>query len=217
MFSWLLRHRRVTVDPTATLHPPAVPAARDRVLSAAEIKLFWAATEALAEPFAAALQLLLVTGCRLNEIAQLRWEELSDDGRSITIPGSRTKNRLAFVVPLPPLARSIIARQTRDGAFVFSTTGGISPVWLGSKVKGRLDALMGDAKPWRLHDLRRSAATHMAEIGIAPHVVEAVLNHISGFRASVAGTYNRHSYLNEKREALERWEAHLLTIVGGGR
>jgi integrase len=209
MFSWLLRHRRVLANPMVALHPPAVPAARDRVLTTAEIKSFWDATEALKEPFGNVLRLLLLTGCRLNEIAKLRWEELSDDWSSITIPGSRTKNHLPFTIPLPPMARQLIAAQEREGPFVFSTTGGTTPISGWSKTKAKLDSIMDSVPAWRVHDLRRSAATHMAEIGIAPHIVEAVLNHISGFRASVAGTYNRAAYAVEKKEALERWSAHL--------
>ena len=212
LYTWLLRTRRVTVDPTATLHAPAAPPSRDRVLSTVEIKSFWAATDALPQPFGDALKLLLITGCRRDEIAKLRWDELTD-GSSITIPGSRTKNHLAFVIPLPPLARAIIARQTRDGVFVFSTTGGVAPISGWSKAKTKIDNIMGGAVAWVVHDLRRTCATHMAEIGIAPHIVEAALNHISGFRASVAGTYNRAAYAAEKKEALERWEARLQSIV----
>jgi integrase len=119
-------------------------------------------------------------------------------------------------VPLSPLARSIIESQPRTGPFVF-VMNSLVPICLGSRVKDRLDTMMGNPPPWRFHDLRRTAATGMAAIGIAPHVVEAVLNHVSGFRTGVGGTYNRHSYFNEKREALAQWEAHLLTLVGGER
>jgi integrase len=215
MFGWLLRRRRVETNSMLSLHPPAVPKARDRVLSSGEIKLFWAAADALAEPYRGALKLLMLTGCRLNEIARLRWDEVGDDGATLTIGGDRTKNHLAFVVPLPKVARELIGAQPRDGQFVFSTTGGIAPIAVGSKIKVKLDAAMGDVKPWVVHDVRRTAATGMAAIGIAPHVVEAVLNHVSGFKASVAGTYNRHSYLEEKRSALERWADHVASIVSG--
>jgi integrase len=98
---------------------------------------------------------------------------------------------------------------------VFSTTGGITPVSGWSKVKARLDKTMGDVPPWRIHDLRRSAATHMAEIGVMPHIVEALLNHVSGYKASVAGVYNRALYSAEKRAALELWAAQLEGIVSG--
>jgi integrase len=96
---------------------------------------------------------------------------------------------------------------------VFSTDG-LHPVGGWSKIKRRLDTAMA-IPAWRLHDLRRTAATGMAELGIAPHIVEAVLNHISGARASVAGTYNRAAYAAEKQAALERWAAHVTGLVGG--
>jgi integrase len=222
MFSWLQQRRRIEVNPMASLHPPTVPASRDRVLSTNEIVKLWAAIDAsqpgtqFAEPYAAVIKLLLITGCRLNEIARLEWSEVSEDCTTLTIPGSRTKNHLVFIVPLPPLARSLFPTKIMiDEKYVFSTSGGIAPVSIGSKIKGRLDAAMGDVLPWRLHDIRRTVATGMAAIGVPPHVVEAVLNHISGFRASVAGTYNRHSYLTEKKEALERWASHLEGVVSG--
>jgi integrase len=215
LFTWLLRHRRIESNPITNLHPPSAPAARDRVLSDVEVKAFWAAADTLADPFKGVLKLLLITGARLAEIAELRWEEVSEDCSTLTIPGSRIKNRRPYVVPLPSMAQDIVAAQERDGTYVFSTSGGIVPVSIGSKVKGRLDAAMGDVPPWRLHDLRRTAATGMAEIGIPPHVVEAVLNHVSGFRSGVAGTYNRAAYLPEKTQALERWANQLEAIVTG--
>jgi integrase len=139
--------------------------------------------------------------------------ELSDDGTIWNIPGSRTKNRKPHTVPLPPLARQILASVVGEGGFVFTTTGD-SPVSIGSKIKGRLDEAMA-IPPWRLHDLRRTAATGMAEIGIPPHIVEAALNHVSGARAGVAGTYNRAAYAPEKKAALERWADHIAGLVSG--
>jgi integrase len=85
-----------------------------------------------------------------------------------------------------------------------------------SKLKKRIDRRM-DTAPWRLHDLRRTTATGMAELGIAPHIVEAVLNHVSGARAGVAGTYNRAAYAGEKKAALERWAAHVEGLIKGQR
>lgn len=218
MFSWLQRRRRIEVNPMASLHPPSAPKARDRVLTKAEIAKLWAATDAVSDPFGAVFKLLLLTGARLNEIARLEWEEASEDCSTITVPGSRTKNHLPFDIFLPPAAREIISSLPRrdDCPFAF-TTNGVTPISGWGKVKRRLDAAMGNVPPWRIHDLRRTAATGMAELGIPPHIVESCLNHISGHRAGVAGTYNRAQYGSEKREALERWAAHLATIVSGGK
>src|SRR5262249_18458842 len=156
---------------------------------------FWKATEAVGEPFVGLLRLLLLTGCRLNEVAGMRHSEIQEDGTQWLIPGERTKNHRPHVVPLSPLARDLLAGAKRiEGcSFVCSTTGS-SAVSGWTKIKGRLDAAMKPALPWVLHDLRRTTATGMADIGIAPHIVEAVLNHVSGARAGVAGTYNRALY-----------------------
>jgi integrase len=112
----------------ATLHPPAVPHARDRVLDEREIKSFWAATDTLTAPFGTVFKLLLLTGARRDEIAALRWDEVSDDGATLTIPGSRTKNKRTFVIPLPPLGQRLVRAQARNGTYVFSTTGGHRPI-----------------------------------------------------------------------------------------
>ena len=209
MFSWLVQHRRVSQNPCKDVHRPEASAARDRVLTDAEIVKFWRATDAERKELSALLKLLLLTGCRLNEVAGMTRAELSDNGATWNIPGSRTKNKRPHVVPLAPLARKMVG--TGSEGFVFTTTGR-SPVSGWSKIKRRLDEAI-KIPPWRLHDLRRTAATGMAEIGIAPHIVEAALNHISGAKAGVAGTYNRAAYAEEKRAALERWASHVQGLV----
>ena len=215
MFRWLVQHRRVETNPCAGVHRPEAPKSRERVLSDDEIKALWLATDALANPFAAVLRLLLLTGCRLNEIAALRWEELSADGTQIKLPGTRTKNHRPHVVPLVPLPQTIIAGFPRiaDCPYVF-TTDGKAPVAIGSKIKNKLDAEM-NLPPWRIHDLRRTAVTGMAELGIRPDVIELCVNHVSGTRGSIAGVYNRSELLPERRKALERWAVQVQGIVTG--
>jgi integrase len=217
MFGWLMEKRRVKINPLAALKRPAAPRARDRVLNAVEVRKFWSAADAVGEPFGAVLKLLLLTGCRLNEVGGMRSSELSDDATVWSLPSARTKNRRSHIVPLPPLARDILAgvrRMPNERGFIF-TTNGRTPVSGWSKIKKRADLAMGPVAPWRIHDLRRTAATGMAEIGIPPHIVEAALNHISGARASVAGTYNRAQYSTEKKAALERWADHVLGLISG--
>jgi integrase len=207
MFRWLVSKRRVSRNPCMGIERPKVPEARDRVLADAEIVKFWSAAGAEREEVSALLRLLLLTGCRLNEVAGMTRAELSDDGATWNIPGARTKNRRPHVVPLAPLAREIIAGVPGEGGAVFATNS-----W--SRIKDRLDTTMA-IPPWRLHDLRRTAATGMAEIGIAPHIVEAALNHISGAKAGVAGTYNRATSLPERKAALERWADHIAGLTSG--
>jgi integrase len=179
-FGWCLQHRLITASPSQGVYVPPAPAARERVLTSPEIVTFWKATDKMNEPFGAMLKLLLLTGCRLREVAGMRRSECKDE--LWTIPGSRTKNGKDHVVPLPQLAREILDKVKRiapDTDLVF-TTNGRTPVSGFSKCKRDLDVLIAttsnDVVPWRLHDLRRTAATMMAEspphgLGIAPHVL----------------------------------------------
>jgi integrase len=216
-FGWFAQHRKVEKNPCIGVHRPDAPKARDRVLTNAEIVAFWhACDKAVGEPFGQLLKLLLLTGSRLNEVAGMTRAELSEEGATWSLPGKRTKNGRPHVVPLPPLARDILATVkpiAGTAGFMFTTTGE-TPVSGWSKTKRRLDEAM-KIPPWRLHDLRRTAATGMAELGIPPHIVEAALNHVSGAKAGVAGTYNRAAYAPEKKTALERWAAHVQGLVSG--
>jgi integrase len=221
-FAWLLQHRRITTNPCVGVWKPSAPQARERVLNDNEIGWFWHAASSLGPPFGPLLQLLLLTGQRLGEVSGMRREELHADG-TWHLPGNRTKNRKQHKVPLSPLLNQLIdsVAVIENCPFVFSTTGQ-TPVSGWSKTKQRLDAIMlrlADKEtiaPWTLHDLRRTAVTHMAELGIAPHVIEAVVNHISGAKAGVAGTYNRAEYAAEKAAALTRWTQHVQGLVGDG-
>ncbi|MFZ1148381.1 MAG: tyrosine-type recombinase/integrase, partial [Xanthobacteraceae bacterium] len=213
MFHWLIAKRRLSQNPCTGVARPDTPEKRDRVLSDAEIIALWRAADVERSEFGAPLKLLLLTGSRLNEVTGMRRAELSDDGATWTLPKERVKNRRTHVVPLPPLARTLIESVPTTGDLVF-TTDGAHPVVIGSKIKHRLDAAM-NCPPWRIHDLRRTAATGLAEIGIAPHIVEACLNHISGAKAGVAGVYNRAAYAPEKAAALIRWATHVDGLVSG--
>jgi integrase len=176
--------------------------------------VFWKATEAVGEPFGSVLLLLLLTGARLNEIARLRRDELNGTGTEIHLPKERSKNRCAHTIPLSPRAREIIAEMSKiaGSAFIFTTSGRV-PIIVGSKIKNRLDAAMGDVPPWRVHDLRRTTVTGLGEMGIAPHIIELTINHAGGSRAGVAGTYNKSELLPERRSALERWANHVAGLV----
>jgi integrase len=217
LFAWLKKERRVKVNPMLNLDSPGAPEERDRVLTKTELKQFWAACEAVTPPFGDVFRLLLLTAARLNELARLQWSEISDDGSSIFLDKSRTKNKKPFILPLAPLARAIIEGQPRLGPYVFSTTEGRRPISGFSKVKRRLDHAMGDPQPWRLHDLRRTTATMLAEeLDVRSEVIEAILNHISGKKDGIAGNYNRAEYREQKRGALEGWALYLLNLLGSG-
>lgn len=201
---------------------PAKPAERERVLSHEEIKTVWKAAEKCGYPFGPMVQLLLLTGQRRDEIAELKWRELSDDLDGITLASVRTKNGSQHFVPLAPLAKTIIEALPKmhdaDGnpsEYVFTTTAK-TPYSGFSNGKLALDKHCGKpALPeWRLHDLRRTAVTLMAELGVRQEVNEAVVNHKSGKLGGVHGIYNRHDYKTEMRDALEQLATRIEAITG---
>jgi integrase len=229
LFGWLPLKYRVAVNPMTGVKRPGPPASRNRVLDESEIKIFWKACDNIGGVFGALYQTLLLTGCRLREPAGMGHDEIGDNG-VWEVPSSRTKNHLVFLVPLPPLALKIINSveppkirdQAASNSLVFTTTGK-TPVSGFSKMKVALDAKMAKIagqpiKPWRIHDLRRTFSTIMNEspddggLGVAPHVVEACLNHA---KVGVAGVYNKSKYLSEKRVALARWADHVEGLVSG--
>jgi integrase len=190
---------------------------RDRVLSDSEVAIVWNAAGELGWPFRDVIRLLLLTGARREEIGALSWAEVRED--QIELAGPRTKNGEGHVIPLSPAAREIIDGMPRisGSPFVFTTTGTTSiSGW--SRAKQLLDreaARLNNGAPlppWRLHDLRRTVATSLQRLGVALPVIEAVLGHISGSRAGVVGIYQRHTFDDEKRAALDAWATRLIAI-----
>jgi integrase len=181
---------------------------RDRVLTKEEIaKVYSTEAAGLHIVFLDVVRLLLLTGQRREEIAGLRWTECDFEAKVIRLPPSRTKNGREHIIPLSDPAMEIL-RQT-FGYRDYDRNGRVFPSFCWSREKARFDAVLGIA-PWRVHDLRRSVATWLNELGFAtPWVTEAVLNHQSGHKAAVAGIYNRARYEKETRAALERWAAWL--------
>jgi integrase len=211
LFGWLLSKRRIKANPCIGIARTKPPKARDRTLKDEEIVAFWSATEHVPPAFCAALKLLLLTGQRLTEVTDMRRSELSDDLTTWTVPGERTKNHREHVVPLSPMAREILAAIPVAGEYVLTTTNGRKPIIINTKIRDRLTAATGGH--WRLHDLRRTVVTGMAELGVRPDVIELVVNHVSGHRGGIAGVYNRSEMLPERRAALERWAAHVEGLV----
>jgi integrase len=216
LFNWLKQPPRRVVEknPCDGLDRPEMNE-RERVLTDAEVKSFWHACDRVGEPFGQVLKILLLTGCRLREVAGMKRSELSDDGVIWTIPGSRTKNGRTHVLTLPPAVRSIIKTvKPIAGDFVFTTTG-TAPVNSWSRIKLRLDDTMKPAQPWRLHDLRRTCASGMQRLKVRSEVIERALNHLSGTFRGVAGIYQRDPLTEDVREALQRWAAHVEGLVAG--
>jgi integrase len=213
-FGWLRDRRVIKANPMDGLKRPKQAKARERVLTDAEIRRFWKATDELGKPFGSVLKLLLLTGARLNEIAEMRKAELSEDGKSLLLPGERTKNHRAHTIPLVPLAQELIAAHVADAEYVFTTTGK-TPVSGWSKIKKQLDALMQPSEPWRIHDLRRTVVTNMGRAGVDLPVIERAVNHISGSFAGVVGIYQKHKFAEEVAQAFAAWARLLEQIVSG--
>jgi integrase len=209
LMSWALDRGTIDINPVAGLKPPHKERSRERILSEAELTAFLGATQSEGYPFGDAFKMLVLTGQRRSEIAEMKWSEINLDKHIWTIPAERSKNGQSHEVPLSPAARDLLQSLPRFIAsdYVFTTTGR-SPVSGFGRVKHRLDQALGICD-WRVHDLRRTVASGMARLGVAPHVVEKVLNHRSGIISGVAAVYNRYAYANEKRWALDAWAKHL--------
>jgi integrase len=220
MCRWAVDRGIIDTSPCDGISKPSAETVRDRVLSDDELRRVWIACRAAGYPFGPFAQLLILTGARRDEIADMPWSELDLDARVWRLPAERSKNRQEHAVPLSDSARAIIESLPRVGdRFAFSTNGR-SPISGFSKFKADLDkAVLADGgapvAPWTLHDLRRTTATSMAGLGIAPHVVEAVLNHKSGTIKGVAAVYNKYSYSAEKKHALDAWAAEVEALVSG--
>ena len=221
-FSWAIGEGLVDATPVLGTNKATEEISRDRVLSGEEFAAIW--NEAGGGDYGAIVRLLILTGQRREEVGGMLWSEIDLDKRVWRIDAERTKNGLAHDVPLSSPAVEILrARERSRRALVFGSREGPFQGW--SNAKSGLDRRVvtrlretgadGALKPWRLHDIRRTVATRMADLGVQPHVIEAVLNHISGHKAGVAGVYNRATYGAEKRHALDLWGEHVASLAGG--
>ena len=216
-FNWCAEKDIVAVSPCHSLKAPAGKEnSRDRMLSDEELRTVWNAAEQLGGLFGPMVQLLILTGQRRGEVANMEWTEL-DLARGLwSLPRDRVKNDRAHEVPLTPQAIEILKELPQiSDRFVFSLDGK-KPINGFGKGRQRLDALTGTCTPpWVLHDLRRTVAGGMARLGIGLPVIEKVLNHVSGSFAGIVGVYQRYEFADEKRAALAKWAEHVERIVAG--
>jgi integrase len=217
LMAWSMREGLCDANPVIGSNRPPEPKPRDRVLSDAELAAIWSACKN--DDFGRIVKLLTLTGCRRDEIGDLRWEEIDLDRAVIVLPGERTKNGREHEVPLADLALDVLAMCSRRSGreLVFGEgEGGFGGY---GKAKLMLDKRAGalEGGPWRIHDLRRTCATAMADkLDVLPHIIEAVLGHVSGHKAGVAGVYNHAKYLPQTRAALGLWADYVRTVVDGG-
>jgi len=229
--NWAVSRDIIRVSFAAGVKPVEAERSRERILTDDELRWFWQGTEKLGQPFGPLFRLLLLTAQRRDEVGEIRAREI--DGDKWVIPAERAKNGRAHSVHLSEAALGTLESVKRIASkpgYIFTTIGD-NPASGYSKAKERLDGLMlkiardeieaagGDPERleiphWTLHDLRRTAASGMARIGINLPVIEKVLNHVSGSFGGVAGVYNRHSFSEEMERALDAWSRFVLDLTG---
>jgi integrase len=209
-FRWCVGRAVIDFSPAEGLSSNYRQTSRDRVLTDQELAAVILGARQMTHPYGAIVEFLALTGQRREEAAQLKRDELEEKARTWTIPGSRTKNNKAHIVHLSEPAWRVLARSP-GGDLVFGTSTG-KRFQAFRKGKRALDELCG-VTAWRLHDLRRTIVSGMARLGVPPHVADKILNHQAGTISGVAAVYQRHDFLAERKEALDRWGAHVEHIV----
>jgi integrase len=222
LYTWAMGEGIAEQNPVVGTNKPMEPPPRDRVLDGLikegdeaklkrlpELRAVWHA--AADDAYGRIVRLLILTACRREEIGGLLWSEVDLERRMIHLPGERCKNGQAHDVWLSDLAWSLLPE--RRGEYVFGGRAGFA-AW--ARGKTALDKRLGDSvAPFRVHDLRRTVATRLADLGVMPHVIECILNHQSGHKAGVAGIYNKSRYDKEVRGALMLWSDHVRAVVEG--
>jgi integrase len=215
-FAWGIAQGLLDSNPVVGAAQLKLPPARDRVLDDAELSAIWRACED--DDFGKIVRLLIILGARRTEVGGLRWSELDLNRGVWVLPKERAKNGREHQLPLPALAQSILETvprvMNRDCLFGQRSGGGFT-LW--AHAKAALDAGLGDqVRKWTLHDIRRSFATRLCDLGTPPHIVEQILNHQSGHRAGIVGVYNKSSYAPQVKAALALWTDHIRSITEGG-
>jgi integrase len=214
-FKWLCQRDVLEASPCTGVEKPSKETARERALDDAEIRRLWLAAEKIGGRKGACYKLLMLTGMRRSEIGHLKWKEVGD---ALELPAERMKGKRAHMLPLSTQAAAIIAdmpklvpQVPRPNDYIWGRTA----ITQFHDIKAQLDAHMGAIPNWVTHDIRRSVASGMARIGIALPVIEKILAHRSGSFAGIVAVYQRHSFLPEMADALQRWADHIDAIVSG--
>jgi len=211
-FNWCIGRAILDRSPAEGVPLPSKNVTRDRVLSDEELTRVVLAARQIGGIYGGIVELLALTGQRREEVSQLRPQDLDMDGRTWTIPSSLAKNGKPHIVHLSDQAMKVLEqRKPWIGGLVFSRCGRKSFQGF-SGMKRELDDISG-VRGWRLHDLRRTCVSGMARLGIAPHVADKILNHQTGTISGVAAVYQRHQFLEERRQAMDRWGAHIEALV----
>ena len=235
LFNWSVTRGLIELSPVVPGMARKGEVSRTRYLSPDELRTVWRAAKKLGPPATSVIHLLIVTGQRRGELTATTWDQLDLEGERLwTLPATQTKSGRGHLVPLSDLALTILKDLPRLGDYVL-TSRGDRPVSGFGKWKKKLDeeivvllreeAEAQGADPdavaplphWRLHDLRRTVATHMEELGIPPHVVGSVLNHDPKSYKGITSVYTRGDLIFERRKALTAWSRFLALILDGAK
>lgn len=224
-FTFHVKRETLAKSPCDGIDAPAAEGAgRERTLSDVELAALWRAADADGYPFGRMVQMLILTGCRRDEVREASWAELDLAERQWLIPGNRTKNGRDHLVPLSDMTLDLLKQLPRikgKAKLLFTTTGDTAISGL-AKCKKRLHVAMArelgeEPARWTLHDLRRTFVTGLQGLRVAVEVAEACVNHRSGTMAGVTSVYARHDYIEEKRDAFDRWARHVANLIGEGQ
>jgi integrase len=210
--NWGIEREWLEVNPAAVIKKRKLETSRNRVLSNDELRAIWQAAETLSEPRRSLVRALVLTGQRRDEVRCMARSELDLKAALWHLPAARNKGKRDHDVPLSPAMLDLLGKLPRRGGAVFSVDGE-APYSAYKRFKAALDRESG-VTGWRLHDIRRTVSTGMAALHIPQDTIDRVLNHA---KPVLAGTYNRHQYLDEKRRALEAWAEHVAFVVGDAR
>jgi integrase len=215
MFNWCVGRGLIETSPCAGLAPPPSGRPRDRVLSDDELATVLRTATSIPGHYGSIVKMLALTGQRRSEVANMRWEELDLEKGLWILPAKRTKARRVHAVHLTPQMLALLPERVEGQSLVFGSPSG-KPFQAFSEMKKRHDKASG-ISDWVIHDLRRTAASGMAALGVAPHIADKILNHQSGTISGIAAVYQRHEFMAERKAATELWSRHVEAMVGGAR
>jgi integrase len=210
LFGYAIERQLVETNPAISTKRRKLENPRERILSPDELRVLWQALDRIPDPGRSYVRTLMLTGCRREEARAMRWDELDLEGRLWSLPSQRTKAARPHEIPLSEAVAEIISAMPRRGPYVF-TIYGKGPMTV-HQIKARLDCETGIPN-WRLHDLRRTLRSGLAELGVSYEIAERVIGHAM---PQLERTYNVFKYREEKRAALEKWARHLTVIVMDG-
>ena len=213
LFNWSISRGLITSSPCNGIDAPHKEKSRDRVLSDDELVTIINTAKRMGGAFGSIIQMLVLTAQRRSEVSGMTWDELDSDYSQWDIPSSRTKNEKPHTVHLSEQAEAVVSGVSQIGEFVF-TSNGKTPFSGFSKSKKQLDEL-SEVSECRLHDIRRTVVSRMAQLGIQPHIADKILNHQSGTISGVAAVYQRHEFLKERKTALDAWGNYVESLISG--